>query len=317
VLVIEGRNVNDLFAKGVYYLKEWGARSPSRAGDVVVLDSPVMSVYHKPCERVLFDPTRDANPFFHLFESIWMLAGRSDAEFLNRFVKDFGARCAEEDDILWGAYGHRWRRHFEIDQINVCVSQLRANPKERRVVIAMWDPHMDLGVSKKDLPCNTHIYLRVVRDKLDMMINCRSNDILWGAYGANAVHFSVLQEVMAAGIGVPVGLLYQNSWNWHAYTPVLDKQNPRGTDPYEEALVRPSPMVDHYDTFFQECESFCRGDVEITYRNEWFRHTAFPMLSVHKTYKVDGAAAAFQMAPIIHAQDWRLAAIQWLERRIR
>jgi hypothetical protein len=47
----------------------------SRAGDVLVAPHPVMSVTSIPTERVLFDPARDANPFFHLFESLWMLAG--------------------------------------------------------------------------------------------------------------------------------------------------------------------------------------------------------------------------------------------------
>jgi len=58
---------------------------------------------------------------------------------------------------------------------------------------------------------------------LDMTVFNRSNDIIWGCYGANAVHFSMLQEVMAAWVGVPVGCYWQISDNWHAYISSLEK----------------------------------------------------------------------------------------------
>jgi thymidylate synthase len=52
---------------------------------------------------------------------------------------------------------------------------------------------------------------------LDLTVLCRSNDVVWGAYGANAVHFSVLQEYLAGRIGVDVGVMYQFSNNYHGY----------------------------------------------------------------------------------------------------
>jgi hypothetical protein len=73
---INGKNVNELWARGLHTLKTFGIESDSRAGRVLVMQTPVTSVYRNPCERVLMDPLRDANPFFHLMESLWMLAGR-------------------------------------------------------------------------------------------------------------------------------------------------------------------------------------------------------------------------------------------------
>ena len=216
---IHARNVNDAWTQAVQMMLEEGRCEDSRAGPVLVMPCPVMTVYAKPCERVLFDRVRDANPFFHLFEAMWMLAGRNDAEFLNLFVKDFGARFAQSNGTIHGAYGFRWREHFGFDQLDFIVKQLKENPGNRQAVLQMWDTGyaMDLVVKDwKDRPCNTHVYFRIRDLHLDMTICCRSNDILWGAYGANAVHFSFLQEYMAGRIGCAVGLMYQFSNNWHA-----------------------------------------------------------------------------------------------------
>jgi hypothetical protein len=67
--VIEGRDVNELYSKGMRMLGAEGQVEDSRVGKVLVMPMPVTSVYHKPTQRVLFDVRRGANPFFHLFES--------------------------------------------------------------------------------------------------------------------------------------------------------------------------------------------------------------------------------------------------------
>lgn len=250
--VIVVRNVNHALPLGFDYLLNNGAREESRVGPVLVAPGPVTTVYVRPTERVLFSAVRDANPFFHLAESIWMLLGRADAGFLDHFVRDFGSRFAEEDGLIHGAYGRRWRNHFmdiaaaeasnlevgqmypAMDQVAMIISELRDNPGSRQAVLAMWDPEVDLGAVVRDKPCNTHVYFRVRGERgnidhgngnvgdfdnrvLDMTVCCRSNDIIMGAYGANAVHFSLLQEYVASMVGVGVGTYRQVSNNYHMY----------------------------------------------------------------------------------------------------
>ena len=205
--VITVPGVNAAYAQGLRYICERGELQNSRAGQVLVAPTPVTIVYEKPQERVLFDPSRDANPFFHLFEALHMLAGRNDAKWLDQFVKDFSSRFAESDGIQHGAYGYRWRNHFDLegggnpnlpDQLDTVVQMLVKDPQSRRAVISMWDPAADLGANKKDMPCNTHVYLRVRTNRdyvhgnwkdtsvLDLAVCCRSNDFVWGMAGANA-----------------------------------------------------------------------------------------------------------------------------------
>ena len=65
---------------------------------------------------------------------------------------------------------------------------------------------------------NTNIYFKIRENKLKMTVCCRSNDMLWGAYGVNVVHMSVLQEYMATMIGVEMGEYRQISDSFHIYT---------------------------------------------------------------------------------------------------
>lgn len=367
MIVIDAQNVNDAYCCGLYHLTQNGERQPSRAGDVLVSPCPVTTVYHRPMERVLFDPRRDANPFFHLFESLWMLSGSRDATWLDRFVGDFSERFAEEGGEQHGAYGYRWRKHFEMegggvplnwwmeqpDQIETVCAMLKKNPDDRRMVITMWDPIADLGADKRDIPCNTHIYPRVrnliepEEDEhgaprlrvLDITVCCRSNDAVWGAYGANAVHFSVLQEYMAARIGVSVGTYYQVSNNFHVYTDVLSKVWPAKLSmeemvpfqPYNYPETRPQRMVLVPEKFnvdlaqFMKWANNCDGDElpvsNWNYANSWFRTTAEALFEAHWYWKHKKRETAFKLVSDLEgeeiAPDWRQAAEAWMGRRLK
>jgi len=50
-----------------------------------------------------------------------------------------------------------------------------------------------------------------------MVVFNRSNDMVWGCYGANAVHFSFLHEFIGRSTGLPLGTYTQVSVNLHAY----------------------------------------------------------------------------------------------------
>ena len=81
----------------------------------------------------------------------------------------------------------------------------------------MWNPWGDLDSSSIDIPCNTNIYFKIREGELQMTVCNRSNDMIWGAYGANAVHMAVLQEYVAAQLDVPMGKYYQISDSFHVY----------------------------------------------------------------------------------------------------
>jgi len=320
--VISGRNINDLYPQALHFVNRDGVLEQSRAGEVKVVPFPVMTVTERPMERVLFDPVRDANPFFHLFECLWMLAGDSDATWLDRFVGDFSERFAESNGHIWGAYGRRWREWFGHDQLVLAAQRLAKDPKDRRVVISMWDGNSDFQEmdeeSLKDVPCNTHMYPRIVNGRLDLTVCVRSNDVIWGAYGANAVHMTFVQEYLAGLIGIPVGKFYQMSNNWHAYTNVLSRFNEtklEGPNPYSLQVAFPAPIMTDAGEWDEDLTKFMDDPDRADYTNMWFYLTARPAWLAHAAYKEKRWEDAFEWVSLIQATDWSLAMNAWLQRR--
>ena len=100
--VIEVRNVHDALLRGLELLEVHGITRDSRNGPVRESECPVTTVYHRPQERVLFWEQRDANPFFHFMESLWMLGGRHDLDYVYQFNKGM-KRYSDDGKTLWGA----------------------------------------------------------------------------------------------------------------------------------------------------------------------------------------------------------------------
>ncbi|KPJ91082.1 MAG: hypothetical protein AMS18_09385 [Gemmatimonas sp. SG8_17] len=331
--VIKARNVHEALPEALRYLLLYGVEEDSRNGKVLRAPQPVTTLYERPRERVIFWPQRDANPFFHFYESLWMLAGRRDVASLTRFVKRMQT-FSDDGETFYGAYGNRWRKAFGNDQLMWIIKHLRDDPTCRRQVLQMWHSSLDLvdQVGLKDIPCNLVAHFQINMGALDMTVFNRSNDIVWGCYGANAVHFSILQEFIAAFVGVEVGMYWQVSDNWHAYLPTLetvkDIANAAPDPPYSSPF---SPYRDNLPIFplvqrtsleiwLEDLEMFMEvEDAALGYRDSFFRKVAVPMVRTHNAFKQNEREqkyeAALREAKLIQAPDWRLAAEQWIERR--
>lgn len=321
---ILAKNVGHALITGLNAVATEGLRRDSRNGPVYVFETPVTTIYERPTERVLFYPERDANPFFHFMEGLWMIAGRNDVEWISRFNASI-ANYSDDGITFHGAYGYRWRQHFGFDQLDRIVELLRANPDDRRIVLQMWDPSADLGKDGKDFPCNTGAKFRIVDGRLDMTVENRSNDMIWGAYGANAVHFSMLQEYMAARIGAEVGYYFQISTNFHAYVETLDKHksllgvDPLNQDRYYMEGIEPFPMVQDPSQWEADLGLFMdEGDNAIGYTEPFFRRVASPMMTAWKAFKRKDYDAAMNICKNdIAATDWSLVCFEWIERRAK
>ena len=366
--VIKADNVCQALRQGVAYIVNNGHMEGSRAGSVLVAPGPVMTETRYPRQRVLFSGARDANPFFHLYEAVWMLGGRDDTKPLEQFVKGFGDNYGDSG-VMHGAYGHRWRNAFGIDQLEVAVKKLREDNSTRQVVLQMWDCYSetqvgcnDLAGNWRDRPCNTHIYLRVAPSPdyngfvLNMCVCCRSNDAIWGAHGANAVHFSVLQEYLAARVGVEMGTLFQLSWNYHVYLELVHKlakkadattiyelsellYDDRYQPSYDGKWVVAVPAFTHPDFIDMDVKLALEwvdkggplrwvsdgNDSELLwppFKNPWFRHTWAQAIGAHLVYRAAQESnainldTAIKIARGIKAPDWQVACVEWLQRRL-
>lgn len=231
-VLLQAETANEALPLAVNYVIENGYYEASRNGGAHVMPGTLVSDYLRPEFRVLFDPGRDANPFFHLFEAMWMLAGRNDLKFVEAFASNM-ANFSVDGKTLQAAYGYRWRKTWG-DQLTAVVNKLVKSPNSRQVVLNIWDPSTDLrdsDLNAKDRACNISVVFtprpnygaerQLLGYTLDMTVYNRSNDLVWGAYGANYVHFGFLHEFVAAAAMMRQGVYTQVGANSHLYTQEL------------------------------------------------------------------------------------------------
>lgn len=198
----------------------------SRAGDVKeILDFKTQIT--DPYKRCVGGWKRDINIFFLLAEAMWITLGRKDVEFLTFFNKNM-AQFSDNGETFHAPYGFRlrhWGVHSEtssqgdlvgFDQVTSALRLLYDNPNTRQVVMSIWNPSFDLGVTTKDIPCNDMVMLKIRKGKLITTIQNRSNDLHWGL-PTNVFQFSFLTEIMSACLGIELGTQTHNSQSLHIY----------------------------------------------------------------------------------------------------
>lgn len=345
MLVIRARNVNDAYYEGWTLLHERGVLAPSRNGMVRQVLQPVTTHYDRPEETVLFEPGRRANPFFHLFEALWLLAGRNDVAF----VAHFNRRMAEYSDdglVFHGAYGERlglWR--MSTNWVQRAIRELETRPTSRRAVVTLWDNRRDWPMIEheggaRDVPCNDLVKFDLRNDALNLSVVARSNDMIWGAYGSNVVMFSFLAQYVAAALRRPIGWYQQISLDFHAYTSVLDTLPAPATTGllnrapaclYTAGAVDVVPFGD-WHAWTDDLHAFFRavddgGDPLPRLRTRWWCTVAGPLWAAWTAIRgrvgqeTPAGSPAERRGAAMHLlrqtgdarADWVVAAAQWLQ----
>lgn len=398
----------DYFDKGEGTVRKKPYNNPNGQGLTLYIDEPVTITYKRPWERVLLNKYRDANPFFHLYESLWMLCGRNDVAPIAYYAKQAGT-YSDDGKTLNGAYGYRWRNSFggfqykpedqinplskRVDQLQFLIQHLKDNPHSRRAILQMWNVEDDLrkiGSLKcptcqgewtkekaaaldedpeypcpncegdtervyvkdgsKDVCCNLSVKFKIRQELahggvgpqgnhymsyLDMTVFNRSNDLIWGCLGTNAVHFSVLQEYMAAHLQVSIGRYHQISDDLHVYDtnfkPDHWLQHIRSRDMHSPPKVDHDsynffPLIRDTEAFEQEMHMVVGGfkgevrgpkpELDNVLTEPFLRKVACPMFRAYELFKIYRERDhAMRVCELIEAKDWREASIMWLKNR--
>jgi len=336
------RNVDEALQAGTKLLNEVGEEITCRGMKTLEAPDPVATKYYNPMECVCFHPSRSPNPFFHFFEALWILGGKEDVAYVAQFNPNMG-QFSDDGVFFHGAYGHRLRYHHGFDQVEVAIRLLKNDETTRQVVLQIWSAGMDLGAMSKDIPCNDLVFLKVRNGQLHMRVCCRSNDMIWGAYGANAVQFPFLLEYLALSAGYPVGTYTQISDSFHVYT-----ENAQGSQqinnweslcntqyltiesPYKSGEVVHTPLILEDETkemFDSDLSDFLKATKGTQYihpgkgKTHFFKHVAGPLWNLwlmHKDKDMFEVATKFRQefaGHYIPNNDWITSAIAWVKEK--
>ena len=219
-------------------------------------------VIEQPRERWVVCRQPAMNPAFALVEVLWILSGRNDSALLN-FWNPLLPKYAGPGTTYYGAYGHRLRRRFALDQIHRAFQALQAQPSTRQIVLQIWDaqtdlPHTDGEARAPDIPCNICAMLKIRNGHLQWTQIMRSNDLFRGL-PHNIVQFTYLQELMASWLGLKVGKYTHFSDSLHLYetdSQILDAINDVDVKPnqddwtldYEQSIKAAEDLCQRFDT---------------------------------------------------------------------
>jgi thymidylate synthase len=111
-------------------------------------------------------------------------------------------------------YGSYWFGKYGVRHV---VQLLQNDPSSRRAVIPMYGTDTDhMDIEAKDVPCTLSIGFRIRDHKVNAHAIMRSQDILWGM-GNDLPTFSILHEIVARLLDLPMGILSVHVGSFHVY----------------------------------------------------------------------------------------------------
>jgi len=268
VHLIGGRTADEVWRRAARMIRvrKNGLRQRSRAGTTREL---LHCCLHLRCPQERWAISREPamNPAFALAEVVWIVMGRKDSAFLN-FWNPALRKFAGKGPAYYGAYGERLRFRFGVDQIRAAFEALAAKPDSRQFVLQIWDPAGDLPLKgghprEADIPCNLSSLLKVRRGRLEWVQIMRSNDLILGL-PHNFVQFTMLQELMAAWLGVKIGSYIHFSDSLHIYERQLN----------DLEIMRPRRIPPNRDTWSMTYRRTMSVFTEISDRMDGLRQPA-------------------------------------------
>jgi thymidylate synthase len=237
--------INTFLAGISQLLLEKGKIRKTRGFNCYELPEPILIKINNPLARLVTIPIRKWNCFLPYIESLWIASGRNDLKMVNHYVKNI-KNFSDDLKYIRGAYGPRIRcyngkksdykidtflnnnetanENKSIDQFKFIEKTFQKDKNTRQAIITIGDPNKDffnnMGEIKEtlDFPCtrNLHFILNSYQ-KLDLIVNMRSNDIIWGASAVNIFNFTFMQEYFSKILNFEIGNYYHIVSNLHYY----------------------------------------------------------------------------------------------------
>lgn len=93
---------------------------------------------------------------------------------------------------------------------------LRSNPTSRRAIAVLWNPLIDSNINKKDMPSMMVIDFKLRKNKLNVTMTIRSNDMFMG-WPANIYQIHTLQGYVCGKLKIDPGFIGIFSTSAHIF----------------------------------------------------------------------------------------------------
>ena len=154
-----------------------------------------------------------------IYELLWFLRGDTNIRWLNEHGVTIWDEWADEHGNLGRVYGAQWRdwrgsENRRIDQIASVVTQIRANPQSRRLIVNAWNA---AEVDRMALPpCHVLFQFYVNEGELSCQLYQRSADLFLGV-PFNIASYALLTMMVAQVCDLHAGDFVHTFGDLHLY----------------------------------------------------------------------------------------------------
>jgi thymidylate synthase len=237
---VQTAQLNNDFRTCLAHLMERGLEAYPRGTTTKELLNYNISLFD-PRNRIVNFPDRKTSLKYLLGEFIWYVSGEADparilpyAKFWDS-IRNSGNEIGYEEGTINSNYGTRLFGHSLLppfvhreDRVNgVALNQwqetvaLLTRDKDTRQAIMNIHVPSDRHDGNKDVPCTLTLHWFIRENKLHLIVNMRSNDIVLG-FTNDVFQFTMLQEAMMLSLRevypeLELGCYYHNAGSMHIY----------------------------------------------------------------------------------------------------
>lgn len=214
---VKGMTFNEAYSCAFNELIRQGKQTSPRGEKVREL-TPYVLVLSNPRDRLLsFKEMRNIKRYCY-GEALWYLSGSNSLDFISKYssfwrhISDDGVTCnsAYGKYIFSDTYDYAGEK---VSQWDWCKCLLRIDKDTRQAVIHIKPIQI---CNTKDTVCTLMMHFMIRNNRLNLIVNMRSNDIFKGLT-FDVFQFTLLQELMAAELGVELGTYTHIDNNLHVY----------------------------------------------------------------------------------------------------
>ncbi len=203
--VIKGNSAEQVWLDALRDIKSAPMVSPRNK--TTTERSPLTIVLEDIHHNIVTNPYRNMNHTYALIETLWVLKGRTDLEYLLPYNKRMGS-FSDDGVELSGAYGPQF-----VTQRQYVFNILKNDRNSRQAVMTIWKPN---PAPSKDVPCTVMLHFLIRDGKLDLIVYMRSND-LWLGFPYDLYLFTTIQKLMACSLKVKYGTYTHITGSMHLY----------------------------------------------------------------------------------------------------
>lgn len=211
-----------------------------------------MLVLHNPRARLSRSESR-GRVFSALGELFWYLSKTNSLEFMEYYLPGIYTKESDDGVSVRSGYGERLFGHEGHNQVQNVIGLLKDKPTSRRAVIQLFDAS-DLSDNYKSIPCTCTLQFVIRDNRLNMLVNMRSNDAYLGL-PHDIFAFTMLQEIVARSVDIEVGIYKHCAGSLHLY----ERDHPDAKKYLSEGwqspiAMEPMPMGDPWQAIEIACD---------------------------------------------------------------